>query len=229
MQNDNLEAIIQSLFDKLFIDAGFSLNEAIIKHLSVPSGWTSTVIGEKCSVQTGPFGSQLHNEDYVEIGTPIITVEHLAGKYIAHNNLPLVCDEDRDRLKKYDLHTGDVVFSRVGSVDRAAMVSPYEDGWLFSGRCLRVRPNEPQSSAYYLWWFSQPIIKQLVSSAAVGATMPSINTTILSGISLILPPEDLIAESCSIATSILDRVWANNAEIRLLQCLQNSIQGMLSR
>ena len=27
--------------------------------------------------QTGPFGSQLHEEDYVANGIPIVTVEHL--------------------------------------------------------------------------------------------------------------------------------------------------------
>ena len=32
---------------------------------------------EESGIQTGPFGSQLHQKDYVAIGTPIITVEHL--------------------------------------------------------------------------------------------------------------------------------------------------------
>ena len=138
--NDNLEATIQAAFDKAFHDAGVSLPETIIKQNKVPQGWTDATVGDFASVQTGPFGSQLHNEDYVESGTPIITVEHMDGKYIAHRNLPLVSQNDVDRLRKYDLHTGDIVFSRVGSVDRAVMVSQHEDGWLFSGRCLRVRP-----------------------------------------------------------------------------------------
>lgn len=30
-------------------------------------------------IQTGPFGSQLHKKDYVPVGTPIITVEHLVS------------------------------------------------------------------------------------------------------------------------------------------------------
>ena len=136
--NDNLEATIKAAFDKAFHDAGVSLPETIIKQNKVPQGWTDATVGDFASVQTGPFGSQLHNEDYVESGTPIITVEHMDGKYIAHRNLPLVSQNDVDRLRKYDLHTGDIVFSRVGSVDRAVMVSQHEDGWLFSGRCLRV-------------------------------------------------------------------------------------------
>ena len=147
--NDNLEATIQAAFDKAFHDAGVSLPETIIKQNKVPQGWTDATVGDFASVQTGPFGSQLHNEDYVESGTPIITVEHMDGKYIAHRNLPLVSQNDVDRLRKYDLHTGDIVFSRVGSVDRAVMVSQHEDGWLFSGRCLRVRPYDPNTCLLY--------------------------------------------------------------------------------
>ena len=69
-------------------------------------------------IQTGPFGSQLHKEDYVDIGTPIVTVEHLGNRVFTEQNLPKVSDEDKARLSKYVLKEGDIVFSRVGSVDR---------------------------------------------------------------------------------------------------------------
>ena len=45
-------------------------------------------LGDVAEVQTGPFGSQLHMEDYVNEGTPIITAEHLGENRILHNNLP---------------------------------------------------------------------------------------------------------------------------------------------
>ena len=92
-------------------------------------------------IQTGPFGSQLHKRDYVQVGTPIITVEHLGENRILHTDLPRVSDDDRDRLSRYTLRQGDIVFSRVGSVDRRSLVREEEEGWLFSGRCLRVRPG----------------------------------------------------------------------------------------
>ena len=50
-------------------------------------------------IQTGPFGSQLHKEDYVENGTPIVTVEHLGNRIFTEQNLPKVSDEDKARLK----------------------------------------------------------------------------------------------------------------------------------
>ena len=228
-ENDNLEATIQAAFDKAFHDAGVSLPETIIKQNKVPQGWTDATVGDFASVQTGPFGSQLHNEDYVESGTPIITVEHMDGKYIAHRNLPLVSQNDVDRLRKYDLHTGDIVFSRVGSVDRAVMVSQHEDGWLFSGRCLRVRPYDPNTGSYFLWWFNQPIIRQLVTASAVGATMPSINTSILNSIRIVFPQKDIVTQFCKMADGLIEIIATNLEEIRKLNDAREYIQLSLSR
>ena len=227
--NDNLEATIQATFDKAFHDAGVSLPETIIKQNKVPQGWTDATVGDFASVQTGPFGSQLHNEDYVESGTPIITVEHMDGKYIAHRNLPLVSQNDVDRLRKYDLHTGDIVFSRVGSVDRAVMVSQHEDGWLFSGRCLRVRPYDPNTGSYFLWWFNQPVIRQLVTASAVGATMPSINTSILNSIRIVFPQKDIVTQFCKMADGLIEIIATNLEEIRKLNDVREYIQLSLSR
>ena len=228
-ENDNLEATIQAAFDKAFHDAGVNLPETIIKQNKVPQGWTDATVGDFASVQTGPFGSQLHNEDYVESGTPIITVEHMDGKYIAHRNLPLVSQNDVDRLRKYDLHTGDVVFSRVGSVDRAVMVSQHEDGWLFSGRCLRVRPYDPNTGSYFLWWFNQPVIRQLVTASAVGATMPSINTSILNSIRIVFPQKDIVTQFCKMADGLIEIIATNLEEIRKLNDAREYIQLSLSR
>lgn len=142
-------------------------------------------------VQTGPFGSQLHQEDYVAVGTPIITVEHLGDNRIIHKDLPRVSDKDRERLSKYQLREGDIVFSRVGSVDRRSLVRKEEDGWLFSGRCLRVRPdNHKIDSTYLSYFFGLPAFKEHIRSIAVGATMPSLNTQLLSGI-FVPHPKDL--------------------------------------
>ena len=80
-------------------------------------------LSELAEIQTGPFGSQLHKEDYVVNGTPIVTVEHLGNRKFTEQNLPCVSDKDKERLKKYMLKTGAIVFSRVGSVDRCSYVS----------------------------------------------------------------------------------------------------------
>jgi type I restriction enzyme S subunit len=158
-------------------------------------------------IQTGPFGSQLHQEDYVQSGTPIITVEHLGENRIVHSNLPQVSDEDKARLSKYVLKTGDIVFSRVGSVDRRALVQPAEDGWLFSGRCLRVRPNPDRLDAQWLsYFFGLPAFKNYIRGIAVGATMPSLNTKILSDVPVYFPDLSTQKAAAEVLAKIDDRI-----------------------
>ena len=141
-------------------------------------------------IQTGPFGSQLHQKDYVAAGTPIITVKHLGENCILHAALPYVSEQDRTRLSKYTLQEGDIVFSRVGSVDRRGLVRKEEEGWLFSGRCLRIRPNPNKIDAGFLsYFFGLPAFKNHIRSIAVGATMPSLNTQLLSDICIHYPAD----------------------------------------
>ncbi len=157
----------------------------------IPEEWKTMKLHEVCvknGIQTGPFGSQLHNRDYVDEGTPIITVEHLGENRIIHDNLPKVSDKDKKRLIKYTLKEGDIVFSRVGSVDRRAITKKDEEGWLFSGRCLRVRTDSQKMNPSFLsYYFGLEKFKERIKGYAVGATMPSLNTKLLAEMEIILP------------------------------------------
>lgn len=184
------------------------------------SNFESYKIGDVGTVQTGPFGSQLHMSDYVPAGTPIITVEHFGENKIIHSNLPLVSDEDKQRLKKYTLQEGDIVVSRVGSVDRRVYVTRREDGWMFSGRCLRVRCNPEIINGRYLsYYFGLESFKEHIRRVAVGATMPSINTRILSDILISAPPlyeQETIAEILSSLDDKIDLLHRNNKTLEAL-------------
>ena len=168
----------------------------------IPEDWNVKTIGDIADVKTGPFGSALHESDYVADGTPIITVEHLGDLRVDHFNLPMVSNQDKSRLKAYSLKAGDIVFSRVGSIDRNALIRELENGWLFSGRLLRVRINNTKDYPRYLsYHFHSEPFKRRVRGVAVGQTMPSLNTQLLKGVSIVLPTKE---EQRSIATVLSD-------------------------
>ena len=171
--------------------------------------WKEYKLGDIASVQTGPFGSQLHNKDYVKIGTPIVTVEHLGSRMFTTQNLPRVSDADKARLEKYTLEEGDIVFSRVGSVDRCSFVSAKEAGWLFSGRCLRVRCNERIHPLFLYYYLQQEEVKQSIINIAVGATMPSINTKLLSEIQIVAPSKTNQKLIASTLSTLDDKIECN--------------------
>lgn len=162
-------------------------------------------------IQTGPFGSQLHKEDYVTNGTPIVTVEHLGKRRFAMQNLPYVSDEDCIRLDKYRMLEGDVVFSRVGSVDRCSYAFAENNGWLFSGRCLRVRACREIDPLYLYYYLNSEAIKRFVRNIAVGATMPSINTKLMGKIPLLYPSIKEQRNMVRILSVIDDKIERNIA------------------
>lgn len=180
---------------------------------------------ELADIQTGPFGSQLHKEDYVADGTPIVTVEHLGNKMFSEQNLPRVSNTDKNRLKKYVLKQGDIVFSRVGSVDRCSYVDQKHDGWMFSGRCLRVRPTSEIDSEYLYYYFCLEETKQFVRNIAVGATMPSINTKLLGEVVVTFPELEQQKRISGILSAIDSKIEVNqkindNLEQQAATCFQ---------
>ena len=172
---------------------------------------TRVILGDIAISQTGPFGSQLHEEDYVSEGTPIVTVEHLGDTNFTHQNLPFVSEADTKRLSKYILIEGDIVFSRVGSIDRNVYVDKNHEGWMFSGRCIRVRVDKNKVNPKYLsYYFKQNSFKKMMMNLAVGATMPSLNTKIMNSIELDLLPRENQDKIANILSAIDDKIQINN-------------------
>ena len=168
-------------------------------------------LGEIAKSQTGPFGSQLHEEDYVSEGTPIVTVEHLGELGFTTQNLPFVSDEDVARLNKYTLKEGDIVFSRVGAIDRNTYVTKNENGWMFSGRCIRVRCDKSKVNPLYLsYYFRMDSFKRMMLNVSVGATMPSLNTDIMDTLPLELAERSEQDRIAKCLNNIDEKIRNNN-------------------
>lgn len=139
-------------------------------------------------VQTGPFGAQLHASDYAEDGVPLILIKNVSNGKIVDEDMPRVAKNKASELTRYRLRMGDIVFSRVGSVGRAAVIRKHQEGWLVSGQMLRVRLENPEIDNDFLSyvidtnWFQKAL-----ASRTVGATRKSINTEILSNLPMVVP------------------------------------------
>ena len=208
------------------------------KNLNVPplrfpefSGeWKCTTIGNIGDIKNGPFGSVLHAEDYVENGIPIVTTEHFKTGLMPSDKfgIPQVSNEDYIRLKGYRLETNDIVFSRVGSVDINAHVGIEQNGWLFSGRVLRVRPKYDIDSLFLHYALSTEAVKRDIRNRAVGQTMPSINTPILSSTTIQLPKDLFEQKKVAHFLRLLDeRIITQNKIIEDLKKLKSAISKHL--
>lgn len=160
----------------------------------VPADWAYTTLGEICArggggVQTGPFGSQLHAADYVTDGIPSIMPQNIGDNRIIRDGISRITEEDAQRLRRYLVQDGDVVYSRRGDVERRSLIRNPENGWLCGTGCLRVRFGDgyvdPNFAAHYL---GDLRVREWVVRHAHGATMPNLNTAILSAMPFVEPP-----------------------------------------
>ena len=99
-----------------------------------------------------------------------------------------------------------------------------EEGWLFSGRCLRVRVDKTRICPHYLsWFFGLEGFKEHIRRIAVGATMPSINTKILADVPIYFPP---LAEQKAIAAvlgALDDKIELNRRMKATLEAMARAI------
>ena len=202
------------------------LNVPNLRFKEFQGEWEKTTIGEIATIKNGPFGSVLHAEDYVDEGMPIVTTEHFKSGNLplSKNGIPQVSEDDYCRLKGYMLETDDIVFSRVGSVDINAHVEHVQQGWLFSGRVLRVRPIKSVNSLCLHYVLSTESVKRDIRNRAVGQTMPSINTPILSNTGIYMSQSEAEQKKIANLLSLIDeRISTQNKIIEDLKKLKYAI------
>ncbi len=222
---DKLVVFKKSMLEKMFPKDGESVPE--IRFAGFTDPWEQRKLGDVADIKTGPFGTLLHAEDYVDDGIPIVTTEHFKTGVLPKDKegIPQVSEEDAKRLEQYRAKEGDILFSRVGSVDANAQVFAGQDGWLFSGRVLRARPDLTLvSSAYLHYELETEEVKSSVISRAVGGTMASINTEILFQTPIFIPAkmteQNKIGSTCARLDSL---ITLHQRKLELLRNIKKSL------
>ena len=167
----------------------------------VPSSWVQTRLGSTdCDIQTGPFGSQLHAEDYVADGWPVVNPASISPEGLRPVPGMSVDDETRRRLTRHELERDDIVFGRRGELGRAGLVRHENIGWLCGTGSLRLRLG-PRGllPEYLLRFLGIPAIRHYFLRQSVGSTMANLNTGILYAMPVLIPPryeQTAIIDAC---------------------------------
>ncbi len=177
------------------------------------SEWQDTTLGQICAaqggaIQTGPFGSQLHTSDYTEFGIPVVMPTNIGDGGIVEDGIARIDQADVDRLSQHTLRMGDIVFSRRGDVTKNALIRQHEVGWFCGTGCLKVRLGDESiaTAKFISHCLRLPDIKDWLNRHAVGATMPNLNTGILSAVPIYLPPLRVQLEIAAMLGALDDRI-----------------------
>lgn len=177
-----LDRLAQSIFVEMFGEP-----------VTNSKGWPTHPLRELASrIQIGPFGSQLHEEDYVEGGIPLVNPTHIQQGQIKPDWTLTVPHSKHAQLEQYHLSKGDLILGRRGEMGRCAVVSPGEDGWLCGTGSLFVRPNASVLSSRYLQAvISSPSMRRHLENVSQGVTMANLNKDIVGALPIALPPKEV--------------------------------------
>jgi type I restriction enzyme S subunit len=162
------------------------------------------------SIQTGPFGSQLHASDYVAEGIPCIMPANMKNNRVDVSGIARISEHDANRLKRHIVKTGDIVYSRRGDVTQKALIRENENGFFCGTGCLLLRPGKKIDPAFLTYYFSTKTYQSWIASQAVGATMPNLNTGILNRVSFCAPDKDDQERIASVLTALDAKIELNN-------------------
>lgn len=169
-------------------------------------------------IQTGPFGSQLHQSDYVENGTPVVMPKDLMNGAIVQDTIARVDDFHVEQLSRHKVQAGDILFSRRGDVGRCAYVQEHEEGWLCGTGCLRARLDKKRAAPRFVFYCLQRgETVNWLENHAVGSTMLNLNTTIVGNIPLVLPPYGIQQKIADILSSYDYLIANQQQQIKLLE------------
>lgn len=155
----------------------------------VPAHWTIAQLKfNTIEMQTGPFGSQLHAEDYVVDGIPLINPAHMNAGIIIPDPKVTVDETTQERLRRHKLSEGEIIFSRRGELGRCAVVKKNNEGWLCGTGSMRAKLKKKIIPDYaYTLISSEGVVSELTLESK-GSTMANLNTETLGRIRLPVPP-----------------------------------------
>ena len=158
-------------------------------NFSLKPGWISVRLRQiLLELQTGPFGTSLHQSDYEKAGTPVVNPASIQNGRIVPIEKMAVGSTTLERLAAFRLRQRDIVMSRRGEMGRCAKVTEREDGWLCGTGSLILRLPKCIHSCFLVILLGSPYVREYLNSSAVGATMQNLNQSILLNLVIGLPP-----------------------------------------
>jgi type I restriction enzyme, S subunit len=167
----------------------------------IPGDWDVRPLGKYATFKTGPFGSLLHQSDYVVGGVPVINPMQIIDGKIMPTPSMSISSRAATAMSAFRLSTGDVIIGRRGEMGRCAYVSPTDAGMMCGTGSMVVTCCSSLNGRFLQRVLSSSQIVKAIENASVGTTMVNINNRTLANLRIPLPA---YTEQTAIATVLSD-------------------------
>jgi type I restriction enzyme S subunit len=197
----------------------------------IPHGWRVVALGElgplgSSVLKTGPFGSSLKGEDWVDSGVPVITIGSLGEGFLDYSELLFVSENKASALDAYRVEEGEIVFSRVADVGRSVVVRTEHEGWVMSSNLMKItlesRTLVPDYIQLVLAY--DPRVRRQLRSTVNSSGRDVVSGSIVRSLLIPIPP---IQEQIRICEKVSQLQTASGVEAELLVKRKLMKQGLM--
>lgn len=185
----------------------------------MPTRTLASVIAEYGGlVQTGPFGSQLHQHDYTDDGVPVVMPKDIIAGRVDECSVARVPEAKARQLSRHMLKSGDIVFPRRGEIGKCALIDKDQEGFLCGTGCIKIElPKNVYSPRFLYYHLGLRNVVEWLERNAIGTTMLNLNTSILGSVQI--PDVDLVFQKSVVGVlGVYDDLIENNRRrIQLLE------------
>ncbi|MFJ8452476.1 restriction endonuclease subunit S [Bacillus paramycoides] len=164
------------------------------------------------SIQAGPFGTQLHKSEYVTDGILMLNAKNIGHGVIITESVDYVPETVCERLPKYVLKEGDILFGRAGSIEKHTYVNEEYAGCFQGTNCIRIRCHSKNIARYISYYLCLKDVKKAIENNTGGSVLSYISTDLLKDITVEIPDEKDV-ELVSRLLSTIDRKIETNNKI----------------
>lgn len=190
----------------------------------VPDGWTERRLGDLCDVMSG---GHVEAAERTPGDVPVVTPKDLVNNRIADECALGVGDEAVRKLSKYRLAPGDIVCSRRGDLGRQGLAGEHQAGWLVGSACLRIRVREAITPGYLVHYLGHPAVRQWLAGNTGGAVIPSLSTSMLGALPVVVPPEAIQASIADTLGALDDKIVVHEQISRTTAALRDALLPQL--
>jgi type I restriction enzyme S subunit len=187
----------------------------------IPRDWElkelkELVTNDKFAIVDGPFGTQLHSNEYVDRGIPLIRVDNINkdGSFNP-NNLVYITEEKWEKLKRSAIFPGDILLAKTGATIGKVCLFPesFEKG-LIASSCAKISIDSSKAHNRYIFYFLLSNFGYFqILALATGSTRPTINLTPIGKVKVAVPKNIKEQQKIAEILSIVDKAIQRTDEI----------------
>ncbi len=148
----------------------------------MPAGWTETRLKDICTLIPGAA-----THDDPDGLVPVLKPRNLiAGRLVGPTDRMSALEAAQ--RPRYQVHGGDILCVRTGSIGRVGLATADQTGWVFGTGLICIRPSPQVDPQFLGFYFIHPAVKDWIARHAKGTAIPSISSQILGTLPVSLPP-----------------------------------------